>query len=87
VTVREKITNNEYVPNIKFSKDTKKEYRDQLYHKMEQFKADLLSEIGFENVEGNNALYDLAWERGHSCGLADVVFEAEELADLVRSFN
>lgn len=92
MTVREKIANNEYTPEIKFSKDTRKEYNEQLRLKMKKFKSDLLSEIGFEGCspmkeEGNNALYSMAWERGHSSGLADVVFEAEQLSDLIDSFG
>lgn len=87
MTVQEKIANNEYTPEIKFSRDTRKEYNEQERLLMKQFKADLLSEIGFDNVEGNNALFNMAWENGHSCGLLNVVFEAEQLADLVRSFG
>lgn len=48
------------------------------------FKADALEEVGLTNHPKADKAYELAWSRGHSSGFAEVLFELEELADLLK---
>lgn len=50
---------------------------------VEQFRADLIEELGLTEHPKANLLYAKAWEMGHSCGLSEVVNYAEDLVELV----
>ena len=48
-----------------------------------QFKLDLLAELGIAEHPKADLLYEMAWERGHSGGLIEVLQVAEDLSDLL----
>jgi len=41
--------------------------------KMQEFVQDVFEELMWDDSEFANALYGIAWERGHSCGLHEVL--------------
>ncbi len=49
-----------------------------------EFKRDVLAEIGFSDHPKADALYEMAYNRGHSHGHREVLSEAEDLAELLR---
>ena len=61
-----------------------KEYREQKNSKYSLFKKDALEYCGI-SIDHNKAdrAFGMAWERGHSSGLHDVIHELEELSDLI----
>jgi hypothetical protein len=51
---------------------------------LKEFKEELLKRLGLEGHPRANKLYEMAWERGHSSGLSEVVYSAESLAELLE---
>lgn len=51
---------------------------------LEQFKTDLMNELGWMNHPLAEKLYNKAWEMSHSSGLEEVYTRAMDLADLVE---
>jgi len=49
-----------------------------------EFKRDVLARIGLADHPKADALYQLAYQRGHSNGHHEVLSEAEDLAELLR---
>jgi len=81
--IREKIETGAYVPTTAYTPETRQAYREETSRLEAQFKADLLAELGITKHPKADALYRMAWDRGHSCGFSEVVSEAEELAELL----
>lgn len=52
---------------------------------LELFKKDALEEAGLTKHTKADKAYALAWEKGHSCGLLEVLYELEDLAELLIS--
>jgi hypothetical protein len=48
-----------------------------------QFKKDLLEELGIADHPKAELLFNMAWDRGHSCGYSEVLIEAGELSELL----
>ena len=54
-------------------------------HRLEAlFRADILEDLGLTAHPQGKVLVDLAWDYGHSSGLAEVYNYAEEMAVLLR---
>lgn len=51
------------------------------------FKTDLIAAFELEDHPQANALFDLAWEQGHSTGLTDVAIYAYEFAALLADIE
>lgn len=49
----------------------------------DQFKVDLLADLGLTGHPKADKVYALAWQRGHSSGYSEVYNEAIDLAELV----
>lgn len=47
------------------------------------FKAQALEEVGLKGHSRAEAAWSMAWDRGHATGLASVMDELEELAELL----
>jgi hypothetical protein len=73
-----------YMSDIVESDAQKKAYRIHERILMNQFKKDLLDELGITGHPKADKLYDFAWEHGHSDGYASVYSWAEELVDLIN---
>ena len=61
-------------------------YRDETAARMAEFKNDLFYDNGFVGEACNEfteKLFSIAWEKGHSNGLAEVASEFEDLVELV----
>jgi hypothetical protein len=64
-------------------RNMKEAYRLEDDRLFEIFKKDAIKEVGLENHPAAEKAFQLAWERGHSCGYAEVFIYLEELADLL----
>ena len=71
-----------YVPR-KVDPVTWQKYMDEELRINEQFKVDVLEDIGIEKHPMANRLFDMAWDRGHSSGFQSVYEEACELSQLL----
>ena len=58
-------------------------YRNETNTLMAKFKADVLAVNDLTGHPKAEAVYNLAWEHGHSSGLGEVANYVEEYADLV----
>lgn len=61
----------------------KKAYQEDNARLKQQFKIDLLAELGISNHPKRESLYSLAWDYGHATGLYEVYIHAEKLVDLL----
>lgn len=50
---------------------------------MAQFKIDALEEVGLTEVPNADAIYDYAWETGHTNGIREVLMLLHDVAELV----
>ena len=61
-----------------------KKYNRKVVEIRKNFKKDALTYCGLINHPKAERAFEMAWERGHSSGYAEVVHELEELADLLE---
>lgn len=50
----------------------------------EQFKQDAFKYFDIVNHPKAELLYSIAWEKGHSCGLSEVLGEMSEMLELIK---
>lgn len=74
------------VPFVPRSKDPAgyEAYQADQEEKHQQFKRDLLADLGLTNHPKADLLFSMAWESGHASGYREVYLEADRLADLLR---
>lgn len=58
-------------------------YRTEHSRLLKEFRADLEEEFGTAGHEKAEALYNLAWDHGHSSGLSDVYYAYAEMSVLL----
>lgn len=51
---------------------------------VDEFKNDLFIELGIENNQKKDKLFEIAWNWGHSYGYYEVKNVAEELVELIK---
>lgn len=64
-------------------KTARKAYSEETAALMEQFKNDLFFDNSLQRNDFTEKLYAIAWDKGHSNGLSEVVSEFEDLVVLV----
>lgn len=62
----------------------REEYNQEEQRLQTKFREDALEYAGLKDHPKANKAYWMAWERGHSGGLGDVLSELEDIADLLR---
>lgn len=60
-----------------------KEYNRRVVEIRKNFKKDALTSCGLINHPKAEKAFEMAWERGHSNGYTEVVYELEKLADFL----
>lgn len=74
---RKLISREEYKEKLKLYNELKME-------KEHEFKINLLDFVGLLGHPKAEKAFQIAWDRGHSAGLNEVLLELEELADLIK---
>jgi hypothetical protein len=94
MTVYEKIVANHYLNQAEYPlpskyntkeafREARKEHHQETYRLEAMFKADALDETGLTGHPKAEKAWALAWDRGHSSGLYEVLGNLQELADLL----
>lgn len=64
--------------------EEEREYREETSRLYQKFKDDLFKENGVTGNPKAQMAYDMAYDRGHSSGLEEVVYYFEELVELIK---
>jgi hypothetical protein len=71
------------IPREKFVEERRK-WHSELSRLEQEFKRDALEECGILGHPKADLAYAKAWDRGHSSGLHEVLYELQDLAELIR---
>jgi len=90
MTVNEKIKAGAYKNNkpcgggaLKGERSNRAAYHQEERRLMDLFKEDLLLELGLRGHPKAEKLWQMAWDHGHADGLQDVLYWAEDFAQLI----
>ena len=84
-SVAQNIVNGKYKNNVPYTKDTRAAYGAEEGRLLKLFWDDVREEFDLDpNNSKHERMLSIAWDRGHSSGLHEVLYHVEELAELVK---
>jgi hypothetical protein len=89
LTIRDKIEAKAYTTKLPWATHrndpaASKAYRDDNIRLMDEFKKDLLEDLGITNHPKAEIFFSKVWDHAHSSGLMEVLNYAEDLVELIQ---
>ena len=79
-----KLQDGVYNNPLPYTKETRMDYRKKDSEILSQFQEDMYEAFGVEDNPKRELCYSLAWDRGHSHGLNEVLIHFSEFVNLIK---